>query len=142
MGINSLVERDGTVPRIGKPAFAHPADQIQQALPHNVAEEFVPVQVSFKGLVGKRRNIDNAAKGGIFLQNILSVNLAVALAQSGASVGLLDGDITGPNIPMMLGLEGQPKASANNKITPLERYGVKTISIQFFVPEGQPYTWM
>ena len=41
----------------------------------------------------------------------------------------------------MLGVEGQPKASANNKITPLERYGVKTISIQFFVPEGQPIVW-
>ena len=42
---------------------------------------------------------------------------------------------------MMLGVEGQPKASPNNKITPLERYGVKTISIQFFVPEGQPIVW-
>ena len=42
---------------------------------------------------------------------------------------------------MMLGVEGQPKASANNKITPLERYGVKCISIQFFVPEGQPIVW-
>ena len=42
---------------------------------------------------------------------------------------------------MMMGVEGQPKASANNKITPLERYGVKTISIQFFVPEGQPIVW-
>jgi ATP-binding protein involved in chromosome partitioning len=42
---------------------------------------------------------------------------------------------------MMLGLEGQPKASPNNKITPLERYGVKAISIQFFVPEGQPIVW-
>jgi len=69
------------------------------------------------------------------------VNLAVALAQAGASVGLLDADITGPNIPLMMGVEGQPKASANNKITPLERYGVKVISIQFFVPEGQPVVW-
>ena len=56
-------------------------------------------------------------------------------------MGLLDADITGPNIPQMLGVEGQPKASPNNKITPLERYGVKTISIQFFVPEGQPIVW-
>jgi ATP-binding protein involved in chromosome partitioning len=69
------------------------------------------------------------------------VNLAVALAQMGARVGLLDADITGPNIPLMMGVEGQPKASPNNKITPLERYGVKVISIQFFVPEGQPVVW-
>ena len=41
----------------------------------------------------------------------------------------------------MLGVEGQPKATADNKIEPLKRYGVKTISIQFFVPEGQPIVW-
>jgi ATP-binding protein involved in chromosome partitioning len=81
-----------------------------------------------------------SGKGGVG-KSTVSVNLAVALAQAGASVGLLDADITGPNIPMMLGLEGQPQASADNKITPLERYGVKAISIQFFVPEGQPIVW-
>jgi ATP-binding protein involved in chromosome partitioning len=81
-----------------------------------------------------------SGKGGVG-KSTVSVNLAVALAQAGASVGLLDADITGPNIPLMMGLEGQPKASANNKITPLERYGVKAISIQFFVPEGQPIVW-
>jgi len=81
-----------------------------------------------------------SGKGGVG-KSTVSVNLAVALAQAGASVGLLDADITGPNIPMMLGVAGQPTASANNKITPLERYGVKTISIQFFVPEGQPIVW-
>jgi len=81
-----------------------------------------------------------SGKGGVG-KSTVSVNLAVALAQAGATVGLLDGDITGPNIPMMLGLEGQPKASVNNKIAPLERHGVKAISIQFFVPEGQPIVW-
>src|SRR4051812_42864100 len=81
-----------------------------------------------------------SGKGGVG-KSTVSVNLAVALAQAGASVGLLDADITGPNIPQMLGVEGQPKASENNKITPLERWGVKAISIQFFVPEGQPIVW-
>jgi ATP-binding protein involved in chromosome partitioning len=81
-----------------------------------------------------------SGKGGVG-KSTVSVNLAVALAQAGAAVGLLDADITGPNIPLMLGLEGQPTASPNNKITPLERYGVKAISIQFFVPEGQPIVW-
>jgi ATP-binding protein involved in chromosome partitioning len=81
-----------------------------------------------------------SGKGGVG-KSTVSVNLAVSLAKSGATVGLLDADITGPNIPMMLGLDGQPKASENNKIIPLERHGVKAISIQFFVPEGQPIVW-
>ncbi len=81
-----------------------------------------------------------SGKGGVG-KSTISVNLAVALARAGASVGLLDADITGPNIPMMLGLEGQPKASEAGKIVPLERHGVKAISIQFFVPEGQPIVW-
>ncbi len=81
-----------------------------------------------------------SGKGGVG-KSTVSVNVAVALAQAGATVGLLDADITGPNIPLMLGVEGQPTASPNNKIVPLERYGVKTISIQFFVPEGQPIVW-
>ena len=81
-----------------------------------------------------------SGKGGVG-KSTVSVNLAVALARAGAAVGLLDADITGPNIPMMLGVEGQPTSSAANKIVPLERHGVKVISIQFFVPEGQPIVW-
>jgi len=88
------------------------------------------------------RNIIAVAsgKGGVG-KSTVAANLAVALAIDGARVGLLDADITGPNIPLMLGLEGQPVASPAGKIAPLERYGVKVISIQFFVPEGQPIVW-
>src|SRR5918992_264878 len=81
-----------------------------------------------------------SGKGGVG-KTTVSANLAVALAMEGASVGLLDADITGPNVPLMLGVEGAPAASPDGKITPLERYGVKVISIQFFVPEGQPIVW-
>ena len=81
-----------------------------------------------------------SGKGGVG-KTTISVNLAVALAKSGASVGLLDADITGPNIPMMIGAEGQPVASPDGKITTIEANGVKVISIQFFLPEGQPVVW-
>jgi ATP-binding protein involved in chromosome partitioning len=104
---------------------------VRRAQPRQ-AEQLVP---GVKNLIAVA-----SGKGGVG-KSTVSANLAVALAQAGASVGLLDADITGPNIPMMLGVEGQPSASPNNKITPLERYGVKTISIQFFVPEGQPIVW-
>jgi ATP-binding protein involved in chromosome partitioning len=81
-----------------------------------------------------------SGKGGVG-KTTVSVNLAVALARAGASVGLLDADITGPNIPMMMGAEGQPVASPAGKITPIVVHGVKVISIQFFLPEGQPVVW-
>ena len=81
-----------------------------------------------------------SGKGGVG-KSTVSVNLAVALAQAGATVGLLDADITGPNIPMMMGAEGQPVASPDGKITPLEAHGVKVMSIQFFLPPDQPVVW-
>jgi ATP-binding protein involved in chromosome partitioning len=99
-----------------------------------------PVQA--QQLLPEVKNIIAVAsgKGGVGKTTVAS-NLAVALALEGASVGLLDADITGPNVPLMLGVEGAPQADAAGKITPLERYGVKVISIQFFVPEGQPIVW-
>lgn len=81
-----------------------------------------------------------SGKGGVGKSSV-STNLAVSLALDGASVGLLDADITGPNIPMMMGVTGSPTATPEGKIRPLERYGVKVISIQLFVPDGQPIVW-
>ncbi|MEK7384017.1 MAG: P-loop NTPase, partial [Elusimicrobiota bacterium] len=64
----------------------------------------------------------------------LELDLAVALALTGAKVGLLDADIYGPNIPMMMGVT-KPPEQIDGKISPAESHGVKLISMGFFVPE-------
>ncbi len=82
-----------------------------------------------------------SGKGGVG-KTTVSVNLAVALAHLGASVGLLDADITGPNVPLMLGLEDyQPTSNSENKIVPPKNYGVKCMSIAFFVDKDTPIIW-
>ena len=80
-----------------------------------------------------------SGKGGVG-KTTVSVNLAVALAQSGARVGLMDGDIYGPNIPIMMGINEQPR-SVGERIIPLEAYGVKLMSMGFLVPPDQAVIW-
>ncbi len=79
-------------------------------------------------------------KGGVGKSSV-SVNLAVALASLGAHVGLLDADITGPNIPTMIGIEGGLQASGQNGLQPVETYGIKAVSIGFVLPKGTPVVW-
>ena len=80
-----------------------------------------------------------SGKGGVG-KSTVAVNVAVALAQSGARVGLLDADIYGPNIPTMMGVDQLPMPS-DEKLIPAESYGVKMMSIGFLVKPGQPLIW-
>jgi ATP-binding protein involved in chromosome partitioning len=81
----------------------------------------------------------SSGKGGVG-KSTATVNLACALAQTGARVGILDCDVYGPDVPMMMGLAGQPQ-SDGAKITPKERHGVKTMSIGYLVEEDKPIMW-
>ena len=80
-----------------------------------------------------------SGKGGVG-KSTVSVNIAVALAQSGAKVGLMDADIYGPNVPTMMGVDRLPPF-AGERITPAENYGVKIMSIGFMVPQGRALIW-
>ena len=81
----------------------------------------------------------SSGKGGVG-KSTVAVNLAVALGMSGAKVGLMDADVYGPNIPMMMGVTTPPEQQ-DGKIKPAESHGVKLISMGFFVPEESAVVW-
>lgn len=80
-----------------------------------------------------------SGKGGVG-KSTVSVNLAIALAKTGATVGLLDADILGPNVPIMMGVPQMPPIQ-NRKLTPAEAYGVKFISMAFLSDPNKPMIW-
>jgi len=81
-----------------------------------------------------------SGKGGVG-KTMFSCNLSYALLKDGFKVGLLDADITGPNVPKMIGLKGQPVANSEEEIIPLQKERLKVISIASLIPSDAPIIW-
>ena len=109
-----------TAPQMGTP----PQGQPQNILIPNVKSKIAVA--SGKGGVGK---------------STVATNLAIALAQDGAQVGLMDADAYGPSIPTMMGAKEQPQTSPEKKLIPIVRHGIKLMSIGFLVPDEQALIW-
>ena len=81
-----------------------------------------------------------SGKGGVG-KSTVATNLAIALAQNGAQIGLMDADAYGPSIPTMMGAKEQPQTSPEKKLIPIVRHGIKLMSIGFLVPDEQALIW-
>jgi ATP-binding protein involved in chromosome partitioning len=104
----------------------------------NVRARVAPSAESVPGV----RNVIavGAGKGGVG-KTTTAVNVAVALALDGARVGLIDGDVYGPNVPQMLGVETPPEVTEEHKLVPPEVHGVKVVSMGMLVPPDQAVIW-
>jgi len=110
---------------------------VMEAAPAPKAPPRVPDPVAYPNL-GRVIAI-SSGKGGVG-KSTVAVNLAIALARAGKRVGIMDADIYGPNLPLMMGVDAAP-AVRDDKIIPLEAHGVKVISLGFLIEKEQPAIW-
>lgn len=116
--------------------------QFEQVDVHMTAQVRSTLGQKAAALLPEVKNVVPVAsgKGGVG-KSTVSANLALALTRSGASVGLMDADVYGPSIPTLMGISDQPVMGPSNQMIPVNRYGVKVISMGFFLPEEKAVIW-
>jgi ATP-binding protein involved in chromosome partitioning len=82
----------------------------------------------------------SSTKGGVG-KSTVAVNLALAIQRQGRRVGVLDSDVYGPSLPLMLGISGRPRMGEDKRILPIEKYGLRVMSIGFFLDDSSPVIW-
>ena len=137
--VKDASEANGGAAHAPPPPHAHPtrALPVMSAAPAAAPRPSAPTPVSYPNL--GRIIAVSSGKGGVG-KSTVATNLAVALAATGARVGLMDADVYGPNVPRMMGVNAPP-AVVNEKIIPLEAHGVKVISLGFLIERDQPAIW-
>jgi len=134
-GVSKVTVRMGS----GAQAAGHAHDHAHHA-GHAAGAGAAPQPAAADLIPGVRYTVAvSSGKGGVG-KSTVAVNLAVALKQSSASVGIIDADVYGPDVPLMLGAKGRP-GMFDNKIIPVESHGLKMMSIGLLVNEREPLVW-
>jgi ATP-binding protein involved in chromosome partitioning len=117
------------------PGVANTQVQVSQDIAAHTVQRGVKLLPNVKNIVAVA-----SGKGGVG-KSTTAVNLALALAAEGASVGILDADIYGPSLPMMLGIEGRPESPDGQSMHPLVGHGLQANSIGFLIEQDNPMVW-
>ena len=125
-----LIAAAKSVPGVGNVSV-----NIQMKIVAHAVQRGVQLMPNVKNIVAVA-----SGKGGVG-KSTTAANLALALAAEGAAVGILDADIYGPSIPMMLGISGKPESDDGKTMDPLENYGVQVMSIGFLVAQDEAMIW-